>query len=133
MYLTCRRAIPQMIRQGGGTIINTASTAALNGTDRAHAYNASKGGVDSLTRSIAVGYGRKKIRANCICPAAVDSPMTSVYFTSDEARQRAAIPMPLRRIGTPEDVANLALYLASDEASWMTGSVIPIDGGFTAR
>ena len=133
MYLTCRRAIPQMIQQGGGAIINTASTAALNGTDRAHAYNAAKGGVVSLTRSIAVGYGRHNIRANCICPAAVESPMTSPFFTSDEARQRAAGPMPLRRIRTPEDVANLALYLASDEASWMTGAVIPIDGGFTAR
>lgn len=133
MYYTCRRAIPRMIEQGGGVIINTASTAALNGTDRAHAYNASKGAVVALTRSIAVGYGRRNIRANCICPGAVESPMTEVFLTTPEAKQRAATPMPLRRMGTAEDVANLALYLASDDAEWMTGSVIPIDGGFTAR
>lgn len=133
MYLTCHRAIPQMIEQGGGIIINTASTAALNGTDRAHAYNAAKGGVVSLTRSIAVGYGRYNIRANCICPSAVDSPMTHHFMTTEEHRRRVATPLPLKRVGTPEDVAWLALYLASDDAAWMTGSVIPIDGGFTAR
>lgn len=133
MYLTCRKTIPRMIEQGGGIIINTASTAALNGTDRAHAYNASKGGVVSLTRSIAVAYGRQNIRANAICPSAVDSPMTHQWMPTEEARQRVASPMPLRRVGTPEDVAQLALYLASDDAAWMTGAVIPIDGGFTAR
>lgn len=133
MYLTCHQAIPHMMERGGGVIINTASTAALNGTDRAHAYNASKGGVVSLTRSIAVGYGRHNIRANCICPSAVDSPMTHEFMPTEEHRRRVATPLPLKRVGTPEDIAWLALYLASDDAAWMTGSVIPIDGGFTAR
>lgn len=131
IYLGCKYAIPEMIKGGGGSIISTSSVAGLNGSFRAHAYGASKGGVISLARSIAMAYGRHNVRSNVICPGAIDTPMVADLFGAN--RERAAAAQVIRRLGTPVDIANLALYLASDESQWMTGSVITLDGGFTIR
>ena len=132
IYLGCKYAIPEMIKRGGGSIICTSSVAGLNGSFRAHAYGASKGGVIALARSVAMAYGRHNIRANVICPGAIDTPMVADLF-GGQNRDRAASAQLIRRLGTPRDIANLALYLASDESAWMTGSVITLDGGFTIR
>ncbi|HEX2173247.1 MAG TPA: SDR family NAD(P)-dependent oxidoreductase [Dehalococcoidia bacterium] len=131
MYLVSKYAIPELVKAGGGSIICTSSVAGLNGSFRAHAYGASKGGVIALARSMAMAYGKQNIRVNVICPGAIDTPMTADLF--GPSRERAAAAQLIRRLGTATDIANLALYLASDESQWMTGSVITLDGGFTIR
>ena len=133
IYLCSKYAVPQMVKAGGGSIINISSGAGLIGSERAHAYTASKAGVIGLTRAIAVSYGRHQIRCNAICPGAVLTPMLEQTLSSEELRQKSASRYPIKRLGTPEDIVNLAVYLASDESSWMTGSIIPLDGGITAR
>ncbi|HEX2173553.1 MAG TPA: SDR family NAD(P)-dependent oxidoreductase [Dehalococcoidia bacterium] len=133
IFLCCKYAIPHLVRAGGGSIINISSGAGLIGSERAHAYTASKGGVIALTRAIAVSYGRHNIRCNAICPGAVLTPMLDHTLSTEELRQKSAARYPIKRLGTPEDIVNLAVYLASDESSWMTGSIIPLDGGITAR
>lgn len=131
IYLGCKYVIPELVKAGGGSIICTSSVAGLNGSFRAHAYGASKGGVIALARSMAMTYGRHNIRVNVICPGAIDTPMVADLFGAN--RDRAASAQLIRRLGTPTDIANLALYLASDESAWMTGSVITLDGGFMIR
>lgn len=134
VYLTCKSAIPKMIASGGGSIINISSGAGLIGSERAHAYTAAKAGVIGLTRAIAVAYGRHQIRCNAICPGAVLTGMlTEGNLSTPELRERSASRYPIKRLGEPEDVVNLAVFLASDESTWMTGSIIPLDGGITAR
>jgi len=134
VYLTCRAAIPGM-RRSGGSIINTASTLGVVAMRDAVAYCAAKGGLVQLTRAMALDHARDRIRVNAICPGVVDTPMWQAR------RDREGQPLdrgkfealhPLRRLGTPEDVAALALYLASDESAWMTGSILTLDGGLTA-
>ena len=134
VYLTCRAAIPVM-RRDGGSIINTASTLGIVAMGDAVAYCAAKGGLVQLTRAMALDHARDRIRVNAICPGVVDTPMWR------NRRDRQGQPLdrrefealhPLRRLGKPEDVAALALYLASDESAWMTGSVLTLDGGLTA-
>ncbi|HEX2173295.1 MAG TPA: SDR family NAD(P)-dependent oxidoreductase [Dehalococcoidia bacterium] len=133
IYLGCKYAIPAMQRAGGGSIVNTASTAGLVGVGGSHAYMASKGGVIALTRGIAVTYGRHQIRCNAICPGVVETPMVATLTEHERAAAAALRWHVLRRFGQPDDVVGLALFLASDESGWMTGSIIPIDGGLTAK
>lgn len=134
VYLGCKFGIPALIKRGGGSVINTASVAGLVGSRNAtHAYSASKGGVISLTRAMAAAYAKQKIRANVICPGGVDTPMIAPMLTNERRIERFATSHPIGRIGTPDDVAYCALYLASDESSWVTGAVFPIDGGFTSQ
>jgi NAD(P)-dependent dehydrogenase (short-subunit alcohol dehydrogenase family) len=134
VYLCCKYGIPALIDSGGGSVINTASVAGLAGSrNRSHAYSASKGGVIALTRAMAVAYARHGVRVNAICPGGVDTPMIASMIDTDERQQRFASAHPLGRMGTPEDIAYFALYLASDESSWVTGGVFPIDGGFSAQ
>src|SRR5205823_15135052 len=134
VYLCCKYGIPELIRAGGGSVINTASIAGLVSSGQpSHSYAASKGGVISLTRAMAMAYAKDQVRVNVICPGGVDTPMIAPLMADEQARQRAATMHPIGRMGTPEDIASLALYLASDEASWVTGSVFTIDGGYTAR
>lgn len=135
VYLGCKYAIPELIKAGSGSIINTSSLAGLLGMGNAHAYTAAKGGVISLTRAVAIAYASQKVRCNVICPGAVDTPMMAhvLHGTNLELRQRYERGHPIGRLGTPEDIASLALYLASDESSWVTGSVFTIDGGFSAQ
>jgi NAD(P)-dependent dehydrogenase (short-subunit alcohol dehydrogenase family) len=135
VYLGCRYALPQMRRQGGGVIVNTASVAGLVGVKDRAAYSASKMGVIGLTRSIAIDTVGENIRANCLCPGTVDTPSLHdrIAATGDAEAARAAFiaRQPMGRLGTAEEIAALALYLASDESAYMTGSAIVIDGGLS--
>lgn len=134
VFLCCKYAIPEMIKAGGGSIINIASFVALLGcTVPQDAYTASKGGMIALTKSLAVQYAKQGIRANAICPGPIETPLLRTLWTSEEARNKRLNRIPLGRFGAPEDVVYLALYLASDEASWTTGSVMVVDGGVTSN
>jgi NAD(P)-dependent dehydrogenase (short-subunit alcohol dehydrogenase family) len=134
VYLCCKYGIPELIKAGGGSVINTASIAGLIGSGQpSHSYAASKGGVISLTRALAIAYAKDQVRVNVICPGGVDTPMIASLMADEQARQRGVAMHPIGRMGTPEDIANLALYLASGESSWVTGSVFTIDGGYTAQ
>jgi NAD(P)-dependent dehydrogenase (short-subunit alcohol dehydrogenase family) len=133
MFLTCKYGIPEMIRGGGGSIINTASIAALIGGENAHAYTASKGGMVALARALAVEFGPKNIRVNVICPGAIDTPMIAPVVDPIRKSGKPFMTSPIRRLGTPEDIAYCALYLASDESSFVTGATFVVDGGFIAQ
>ncbi len=133
-FFCCKYAVPEMMKAGGGSIINTASFVALLGcTVPQDAYTASKGGMISLTKSLAVQYAKQGIRANAICPGPIETPLLRMLWTSEEARNLRLNRIPLGRFGTPEDIVYLALYLASDEASWTTGAVMVVDGGITSN
>ncbi|MCI0408577.1 MAG: glucose 1-dehydrogenase [Acidobacteria bacterium] len=134
VYLTSRAAIPRLRRQGG-SIINNASTLGLVGLRDAAAYCAAKGGVVQLTRAMALDHAGDRIRVNAICPGVVDTPMWQSRrdaWGRPLKRKEFDELHPVGRMGTPEDVAALAVYLASDESSWMTGSILTLDGGLTA-
>ena len=135
VFLGCKFAVPVIIAAGGGSIINTSSLAGLLGVGNVHAYTAAKGGVISLTRAVAMSYAKDKVRCNVICPGAVDTPMMAHVLHSENRRLREGYERnhPLGRVGIPEDIAAMALYLASDESSWVTGSVFTIDGGNSAQ
>jgi NAD(P)-dependent dehydrogenase (short-subunit alcohol dehydrogenase family) len=132
MYLCCKFAIPEMIKAGGGAIVNTASAAGLMGTNF-HAYSASKGGMIALSRSLATTYAPQNIRSNVICPGFIETPMTAEISSSQRLLEAYLQNTPLHRSGKPIDIAYMALYLASDEAAFVTGGVFVIDGGVTAR
>jgi NAD(P)-dependent dehydrogenase (short-subunit alcohol dehydrogenase family) len=132
VFLCCKHGIPAILRAGGGSIINIASFVALMGcTVPQDAYTASKGGIVSLTRSLAVQYGPHGIRANAICPGPIETAMLRTLWTSEEERSKRLNRIPLGRFGTPEDVVNAGVFLASDESSWMTGNTFVVDGGIT--
>jgi len=134
VYLCCKHGIPELIKAGGGSVINVASFVALMGcTVPQDAYTASKGGVLSLTRSLAVQYGRQGVRANAICPGPILTPMLESLFPSEEERLKRLNRIPLGRFGRAEDVVYAGLYLASDESSWTTGTTFVIDGGITVN
>lgn len=133
VFLTCKYAIPEMLKSGGGSIVNTSSIAALVGGENAHAYTASKGGMISLSRALAVEFGPRNIRVNCICPGVIDTPMVAPVVGPLKDTSHPFRLSPIRRLGTPQDIAYCALYLASDESSFVTGTVFVIDGGLTAR
>ena len=123
-----------LVRAGGGSIINVASFVALVGcTVPQDAYTASKGAVIALTRSLAVQYGPKHIRANALCPGPIVTPLMDSLFKDEAARNLRLNRIPLGRFGKPEDVVNAALYLASDESSWTTGTAFVVDGGITVN
>jgi NAD(P)-dependent dehydrogenase (short-subunit alcohol dehydrogenase family) len=130
MVWVCKYGIPHLIRAGGGAIVNVGSTSALLGeTVPQDAYTASKGAVISFTRNLAVQFGRDRVRANCIHPGFTDTPMQTVR-TSDPAWVDAATDeIPLGRLATPRDIVNAALFLASDEAAYVTGAELVVDGG----
>ena len=133
VFLCCKYGIPLMARSGGGSIINTGSSASLMGVPGCDAYTAAKGATVSLTRSLAVEYGPKGIRVNCICPAGVETDMLKASSLGDPKFDAAGFfkRAPLRRLGTPEEVAHLAVFLASDESSYVNGAILRADGGIT--
>jgi NAD(P)-dependent dehydrogenase (short-subunit alcohol dehydrogenase family) len=134
VFLGIKYAIPLMLESGGGSIINTASVAGLVGFPGLSAYCASKGGVVQLTKTAALEYAAQNIRVNAICPGVIWTPMVQRLTGDDEDAKAAFVAMePVNRLGTPEDIAAMALYLASDEAAFVTGAALPIDGGFVAR
>jgi NAD(P)-dependent dehydrogenase (short-subunit alcohol dehydrogenase family) len=137
VYLTCRFVIPEMIQNGGGCIINTASAAAIVGLRGLAAYTASKAAVLGLTRNIALDYAAHNIRANALCPGVTATDMTLSIIESQpdpvKARERYERGRPLGRMAAPEEIARAALFLASVESSFMTGAPLIVDGGYTAE
>jgi 3-oxoacyl-[acyl-carrier protein] reductase len=131
VYLAAIHAVPVLEKRGGGVIINTASTAGLRPRPGLTWYNGSKGAVITLTKSMAVELAPRKIRVNALCPVAGDTPMLADFMGGDtpETRARFVASIPLGRLSTPEDIANAALYLASDEAEFITGVALEVDGG----
>jgi NAD(P)-dependent dehydrogenase (short-subunit alcohol dehydrogenase family) len=133
LWLCCKAALPVMLEQGRGSIINVASFVAhLGAATPQLAYTASKGAVLSMTREIAVIHARQGIRANALCPGPVLTPLLAKYLSDEEKRQRRLVHIPMGRFGTSEEMVNGALFLASDESSFMTGQSLLIDGGITA-
>lgn len=133
VWLGCRAAVPAMLASGGGSIINVASFVALMGAATAQiAYTASKGGVLAMTRELAVEYARQGIRANSLCPGPIETPLLAELLADPERRQRRLVHIPIGRFGRPEEIAKAALFLASDDASFITGSALVVDGGITA-
>jgi 2-hydroxycyclohexanecarboxyl-CoA dehydrogenase len=129
-FAVIKYALPMLI-DGGGAIVTIASTAAIRGHGFGAAYTASKGGVDALTRLLAVQYGPRGVRANCICPGGVDTPMTAGSFATDEAKARAKQRVPIGRYAQPEDIADVAVFLLSNDARYLTGQTLPVEGGAT--
>ena len=126
-------ALPRMLEQGSGSIVSVASMAGLTGLYDAHAYTAAKGAIINLTRSMGITYAKQGVRANCICPGFIDTPMIepAIDLFKDEATKYAMVPMG--RAGKPEEMAYAILYLGSDEASYCTGTALVADGGSTSR
>lgn len=131
IYLAAQEAVPVFRRQGGGVILNTASTAGIRPRPGLVWYNASKGAAISLTKAMAVELAPEKIRVNCLCPVAGETPLLATFMGEDTPEKRAQFraSIPLGRLSTPEDIANAALYLCSDEASLITGVAFEVDGG----
>ncbi|APA04558.1 dihydroanticapsin 7-dehydrogenase [Bacillus velezensis] len=139
MFLMSKHALKYMLKSGKGNIINTCSVGGVVAWPDIPAYNASKGGVLQLTRSMAVDYAKHNIRVNCVCPGIIDTPLNEKSFlennegTLEEIKKEKAKVNPLLRLGKPEEIANVMLFLASDLSSYMTGSAIAADGGYTAQ
>jgi len=133
VWLGCKYGVPAMLASGGGSIVNVASFVALMGAATAQiAYTTSKGGVLAMTREIAVEYGRQGIRANSLCPGPIATPMLEELMSDPERKQRRLVHIPMGRLGQAEELAKAALFLASDESSFMTGAQLVVDGGITA-
>jgi len=134
VFLGLKYGIEAMLQHGGGSIVNNASVAGLVGFPGIPAYSASKGGVIQLTRTAALEYATQNVRVNCLCPGVIDTPMVQ-RFTHDEPEAQAQLTAmePVGRVGRASEVAELALFLASDRSSFVTGAIIPVDGGFVAR
>jgi NAD(P)-dependent dehydrogenase (short-subunit alcohol dehydrogenase family) len=133
VFLGCKFGIPALLRAGGGSIVNTASFVAVVGAATSQiAYTASKGGVLAMTREIAVEYARQGIRANALCPGPVNTPLLQELLADPAARERRLVHVPMGRLAEAGEVARAALYLASDESSYVTGSTFLVDGGITS-
>ncbi|WP_447978699.1 SDR family NAD(P)-dependent oxidoreductase [Candidatus Nitrospira bockiana] len=133
VFRMTRASIPAMLRAGGGSIINISSVGGLVGFSGSGAYGTSKGGLEIFTRCVAMDYAKEGIRCNSVCPGLIETPMASSLLDNPEMRAQALSAYPISRVGTPEEVAKLVLYLASDDATWVTGSSFTIDGGLTAH
>ncbi len=133
-FLCTKYTIPHMVKQGQGSIINIASFVAFMGcTVPQDAYTASKGGLIALTKSLAVQYGRQGVRCNAICPGPIETPLLRDLWKNEEERNLRLNRIPLGRFGEAKDIIYMALYLASDESSWTTGSWLTVDGGITSN
>ena len=133
VWLGCKHGIPAMIATGGGSIVNVASFVAHMGAATPQiAYTASKGGVLSLTREVAVEHARNGIRANALCPGPVETPLLAELMSDPARRARRLVHIPMGRLGRAEELARAALFLASDDSSFMTGASLLVDGGITA-
>jgi len=133
VFLGCKYGIPALKRAGGGSIINTASFVAILGAATPQlAYTASKGGVLSMTRELAVIHARENIRVNALCPGPLKTELLMKYLNTEEKRQRRLVHVPMGRFGTADEIAKGALFLASDDSSFVTGSTFLVDGGITA-
>jgi NAD(P)-dependent dehydrogenase (short-subunit alcohol dehydrogenase family) len=134
VFLGMKHAIPAIRKAGGGSIISTASIAGLQGGAGPHSYSAAKAAVVNLTKSVAIEVGPDNIRVNCICPGGINTPLifNNVPGGYEAVGQLLKRLQPIARAGLPEDIAAMALFLASDESQWITGTAMVVDGGFTA-
>ena len=136
VWLLSRASLPYMRDTGGGSIVNMASVLGINGARNRAAYAPSKGAVVLLTKCMAIDHAVDKIRVNCICPSFVETDLTAAVLSQasdpDAVRRERVAVHPIGRLGRPEDMASLAVYLASDESAWVTGAVYPVDGGYLA-
>jgi len=137
VFFASKFAIPEMVRAGGGSIVNMSSALGLVGDPDLAAYGAFKGGIIALTKATAVGYGPQGVRVNCICPGDVNTPMVQDYFNNapdpESFRNEINSKYALRRIAEPGEIAQVAAFLASEASSFMTGSVVVVDGGLTSK
>src|ERR1700690_666878 len=136
LWLLSRAVLPHLRKAGGGSIINMASVLGINGARNRASYAPSKGAVVLLTKCMAIDHGHENIRVNAICPSFVETDLTAAILRKvpdpDEVRRERIGVHPIGRLGRPEDLAGLAVYLASDESSWATGATFPVDGGYLA-
>jgi Dehydrogenases with different specificities (related to short-chain alcohol dehydrogenases) len=128
VFLVAREAIREMLKTGGGSIVNTASMYGWVGSPGSAAYNAAKGGVVNLTRSLALEYAEQNIRVNALCPGFIDTPIIP-----EESKQALASVTPMKRLGKAEEMAKAVLFMASDDSTFMTGNSLIVDGGYTAQ
>ncbi len=133
VFQLTRKVLPVMMEQKGGSIIHISSILGIIAVPQVAAYNVSKGALNQLNRSIAVEYGSYGIRSNSICPGLIETEMTADIMKDEALMQEWSKDYPIGRFGKPEDVANACLFLASEESSFITGTVLPVDGGFTAH
>jgi len=131
VFLACKHAIPEMRRGGRGAIVTVASIGGMQGKSGA-SFCAAKAGVVNLTRHMAVAHARENIRVNCICPGWIPTPINMRSLENPERRRQVEAAHPMGRLGTPEDVAAAVAFLASDDAAWITGAVLAVDGGYLA-
>ena len=134
VFLGMKYSVPEMRKAGGGSIISTASVAGLGGGRGPHAYSAAKAAVINLTRSVSLEVGKDKIRVNCICPGLINTPLVNKRIPGGEqtVSQLMSNIQSIPRVGNPDDIANMALFLASDESEWITGTAMVVDGGAIA-
>jgi NAD(P)-dependent dehydrogenase (short-subunit alcohol dehydrogenase family) len=138
VFLMCKEVVPIMLKQGKGAIVNNASCSGLVGDRNAIAYNTSKGAVVLMTKCLALDYAQKGIRANCVCPGEIDTPMfrqeaRSRNMPVEDYRKELCEVHPIGRLGVPREVADAVLFLASDDASFVTGAAFSVDGGYTCQ
>lgn len=133
VWLCMKYEIPQMLEQGGGAIVNTASAAGLVGLRNAGAYVASKHGVVGLTKTAALEYAQLGIRVNCVCPGYIETSMTAEILSDTERRTQILAAEPIGRVGTPVEIAEAVVWLCSDAASFVTGHAMTVDGGYIAQ
>lgn len=133
VFRVTRAALPEMLKAGGGAIVNISSIAGQVGIPLLPAYSVTKGGLDALTRCLAIDYAKQGIRCNAVSPGLVETPMAASLLNDPERKAQVLTTYPLGRPGTPDEVAKLVLYLSSDDAAWTTGAIYTIDGGMTAQ
>lgn len=133
LWLLSRAVLPHMRAAGGGSIVNIGSVLSMVGARNRVAYSASKGAVMAMTKAMALDHAAENIRVNCIAPGIVETEMVARFSTDENARKQRVALHPIGRFGQPQEVANAAVFLASDESGWTTGSVVTIDGGYSAQ
>ncbi len=133
VFLMCKNVLPHMIQQGGGSVINVSSLSGAHAGSSSHAYCAAKAGVVGLTRALALTYSPQGVRVNALIPGLVETPLVAHILSDPAWRDSFAKGAPIRRIAQPDDLAKVALFLASDDSGYMTGSEVTVDGGMTVR